>query len=74
MAFISSDIYPKWKGNLLVALKVSICRNAYFTGDKITGRQKIATDVGRLRNILQGPDGYIFGVEGKGILKNNPKL
>jgi hypothetical protein len=40
-----------------------------FTGDKITGRQKIATDVGRLRNIMQGPDGYILGVEGKGILK-----
>jgi hypothetical protein len=24
-----------------------------FTGDKITGRQKIATDVGRLRNICK---------------------
>jgi hypothetical protein len=45
-----------------------------FTGDKITGRQKIATD-GRLRNIMQGPDGYIYlGVEGKNSKNNQTKM
>jgi hypothetical protein len=38
-----------------------------FTGTKITGQQN-AKDVGRLRN-MQGPDGYIYLNEGKGILK-----
>jgi glucose/arabinose dehydrogenase len=74
MAFISSDIYPNWKGNLLVgSLKFQYVEMLTFTGDKITGRQKIATNVGRLRNIMQGPDGYIYlGVEEKGILKIIP--
>ena len=38
------------------------------------GRQKIATDIGRLRDVKQGPDGYIYmAVEGKGIIKIVPK-
>jgi glucose/arabinose dehydrogenase len=42
-------------------------------GDKIIGRQKIATDIGRVRNVAQGPDGFVYlGVEGKGILKIIP--
>jgi glucose/arabinose dehydrogenase len=41
MAFISSDIYPNWKGNLLVgSLKFQYVEMLTFTGDKITGRQK----------------------------------
>jgi glucose/arabinose dehydrogenase len=39
----------------------------------VIGRQKIATDIGRVRNVAQGPDGYIYmGVEGKGIIKIIP--
>jgi glucose/arabinose dehydrogenase len=42
-------------------------------GSEVIDRQKIATDIGRLRNVVQGPDGYIYiAVEGKGILKIIP--
>jgi hypothetical protein len=69
MAFISSDIYLTGRNLLVGSLKFQYVEMLTFTGDKITGRQKIATDVGRLRNIMQGPDGYIYlGVEGR-ILK-----
>jgi glucose/arabinose dehydrogenase len=74
MTFITSNIYPKWKGHLLVgSLKFQYLELVKLEGDKIIGRQKIATDIGRVRNVAQGPDGYIYlGVEGKGILKIIP--
>jgi glucose/arabinose dehydrogenase len=74
MAFITSDRYPNWKGHLLVgSLKFQYLELVKLKGNEIIGRQKIATDIGRLRNVAQGPDGYIYiGVEGKGILKIIP--
>jgi len=37
---------------------------------KVVKREKILNDVGRVRNVKEGPDGYLYlGVEGKGILK-----
>jgi hypothetical protein len=75
MAFISSDIYPKWKGNLLVGSLKFQYVEMLFTGDKITGRQKIATDVKvcvTFCKVLMAT--FTFGVEGKGIPKIIPKL
>jgi glucose/arabinose dehydrogenase len=71
MAFVTSDRYPDWKGHLLVgSLKFQYLELVKLKGNEIIGRQKIGTDIGRLRNVAQGPDGYIYiGVEGKGILK-----
>ena len=74
MLFVTSDKYPDWKGNLLVgSLKFQYLELVKLDGDTIIGRQKIGTGIGRLRNVAQGPDGYIYiGVEGKGILKIIP--
>ena len=75
MAFVTSDIYPNWKGHLLVgSLSFQYLELVKLDGEKVVGRQKIATDIGRLRDVRQGPDGYIYiAVEGKGILKIVPK-
>jgi glucose/arabinose dehydrogenase len=55
MAFVTSTIYPNWKGNLLVgSLKFQYVEMLTFTGDKITETKKLPLDVGRLRNIMQG--------------------
>ena len=74
MAFVTSDRYPDWKGHLLVgSLKFQYLELVKLKENEIIGRQKIATDIGRLRNVAQGPDGYIYiGVEGKGIFKIIP--
>ncbi|SHF86668.1 Glucose/arabinose dehydrogenase, beta-propeller fold [Flavobacterium fluvii] len=74
MTFVTSDRYPDWKGHLLVgSLKFQYLELVKLNGTEVVGRQKIATDIGRLRNVSQGPDGYIYiGVEGKGILKIIP--
>lgn len=74
MAFVTSDRYPDWKGHLLVgSLKFQYLELVKLNGNEVIDRQKIATDSGRLRNVAQGPDGYIYiAVEGKGILKIIP--
>lgn len=74
MCFVSSNLYPNWKGHLLVgSLKFQYLELVKLRGNEVIGRQKIATDIGRLRNVKQGPDGYIYiAVEGKGIFKIIP--
>jgi aldose sugar dehydrogenase len=74
MAFVTGDRYPDWKGHLLVgSLKFQYLELVKLKGKQVVERQKIATDVGRVRNVAQGPDGFIYiAVEGKGILKIIP--
>jgi len=74
MAFVTSDHYPDWKGHLLVgSLKFQYLELVKLKGNTVIERQKIAKDIGRVRNVAQGPDGFIYiGVEGKGILKIIP--
>lgn len=74
MAFVTSDRYPDWKGHLVVgSLKFQCFELVKLKGYEVIERKKIATDIGRVRNVAQGPDGFIYiAVEGKGILKLIP--
>lgn len=74
MAFVSSDRYPDWKGHLVVgSLKFQYLELVKLKGNEVIERQKIAADIGRIRNVMQSPDGYIYiAVEGKGIFKIIP--
>jgi glucose/arabinose dehydrogenase len=71
MAFSSSNVYKRWKGNLFVgSLKFKYLERLVIKRGKVVKREKILNDVGRVRNVKEGPDGYLYlGVEGKGILK-----
>ena len=71
MAFSSSNIYKKWKGDLFVgSLKFKYLERLVIKRGKVVKREKILNDIGRVRNVKEGPDGYLYlGVEGKGILK-----
>ncbi|WP_445738700.1 PQQ-dependent sugar dehydrogenase [Mariniflexile sp.] len=75
MTFVTSDKYPDWKGNLLVgSLKFSYIERLVIENNKVTKREKLLEGMGRVRNVRQGPDGYIYaGIEGKGIVKIIPK-
>ncbi|WP_420319805.1 PQQ-dependent sugar dehydrogenase [Flagellimonas sp.] len=75
MAFVSSNKYPKWKGNLLVgSLAFQYLERLVIENNKVTYREKLLDGMGRVRNVKQGPDGYIYvGIEGKGIYKLIPK-
>ncbi|MFV0540140.1 MAG: PQQ-dependent sugar dehydrogenase [Aestuariibaculum sp.] len=71
MAFVTSDKYPDWKENLLVgALKFMYLERLILKNDKVVKREKLFENIGRVRNVCQAPDGYIYlSVEGKGIYK-----
>jgi glucose/arabinose dehydrogenase len=76
MAFVYSDKFPEWRGNLLIgSLKFQYLERIVLNEEqKVTYREKILADVGRVRDVRIGPDGYIYAaVEGKGIYKITPK-
>ena len=74
MAFISSDNYPSWKGDLLVgSLSFQYLEKLELDGESVTSRDKLLDGIGRVRNVRQGPDGLIYvAVEGKGIYRLDP--
>lgn len=72
MIFVTSDKYPELKGSLLVgAMKFQYLEKLTFdANNKITSREKLLDQIGRVRNVRQGPNGNIYvGVDGKGIFK-----
>ncbi|WP_374657547.1 PQQ-dependent sugar dehydrogenase [Inhella sp.] len=63
LAELSSDVYgADWKGSLFVgALKARTLFRLPFDGSRLTGApQALLADVGRLRDVRQGPDGYLY--------------
>ena len=74
MTFVSSDRYPNWEGNLLVgSLKFQYLERLVLENGQVVQREELLDDIGRLRNVKQGPDGFIYvAVEGKGILRLVP--
>jgi len=73
--YVTSDKYPELKGDLLVgSLKFQYVEHLTLDGKKVTGREKILEQVGRVRDIVQSPAGDIYvSAEGKGIVKIIPK-
>jgi glucose/arabinose dehydrogenase len=74
LAIVTSDKYPDWKNNLLVgSLKFGYVERLVLENDKVVKREKLFEGIGRVRNVKQAPDGFIYlGVEGKGIVKIIP--
>jgi glucose/arabinose dehydrogenase len=74
MAFITSDVYPNSKGDLLIgSLIFQYLHKCKIKNNKIYKEERILEDIGRVRSIRQGPDGYMYiGVENMGIIKLIP--
>ena len=75
MAFITTDNYgSNWNGSLLVgSLKFQYLERLEMDGTKVVKREKLAAEIGRVRDVKEGPDGLIYiAVEGKGIYKLVP--
>lgn len=71
MAFIDSDKYDNWDGNLLVgSLKFRYLNMCTIKNNKVQKEERLLDGIGRVRSIEQGPDGYIYvGIENLGIVK-----
>ncbi|MBC2839255.1 PQQ-dependent sugar dehydrogenase [Robiginitalea sp. SC105] len=74
MAFVTSERYPQWQGSLLVgSLSFQYLERLEFEGAAVVKREKLMDGIGRVRNVRQGPDGYVYvAVEGKGIYRLLP--
>lgn len=75
MVFVTSDRYPAWQGDLLVgSLKFNYLVRLGLDGNTVTEQEIVFRDIGRVRNIRQGPDGYIYvATEGNGIKRILPE-
>lgn len=71
LMFVSGDEYPAWKGDALIgSLKFNYLERVDMEGNEVRGTEKLLEDIGRVRDVRQGPHGYIYvAVEGKGIYK-----
>ena len=70
ITLVTSDRYPAWKGNILVGAlaKMHIAR-VELDGTSFVGEEKLLQDIGRVRQLKESPDGYIYGItEGTGLL------
>ncbi len=67
ITFYSGNRYPKWKNNLFVTGMVGqkLIRMV-VKKDEIVQQETLLDHVGRVRDIVQGPDGYLY------ILLQNP--
>jgi glucose/arabinose dehydrogenase len=74
MAFSTSGIYKDWEGDLFVgSLRFEYLERLVIEKNQVVKREKVLEKIGRVRNVVEGPDGYLYlGVEGKGILKIVP--
>jgi glucose/arabinose dehydrogenase len=74
MTFVTSDIYPDWKGKIIVgSLKFAYLVALELEGDKVLSQEILFPDIGRVRNVKQGADGYIYvATDGAGIFKIVP--
>ena len=62
MAFLSGDLFPAWRGNLLVgALAAQILVRLTLDGEKVTGEERLLRGINeRIRDVRVGPDGAIY--------------
>ncbi len=74
MVFVTSEKYPDWKGHLLVgSLKFNNLELVKLDGSNILGVDKVLEDIGRVRNVVQLADGYIYvATDSDGIFRITP--
>lgn len=74
IAFVTSDRYPALQNHLLVgALRATKLELLEIHDDRVLRRTDLLTDIGRVRAVRQGPDGYVYlGIEGEGIKRLIP--
>jgi len=75
MSFVTSPLFPELHNTLLVgSLKFQYLEALTFKDNKVIKRERLFDNLGRMRCVRQGPDGYIYlAIEDLGIVKVFPK-
>jgi glucose/arabinose dehydrogenase len=62
MIFYKGNLFP-WKGDLLIgSLGPNQIVRLDVEGDRVTGEERLLTDQGRIRDIIEAPDGALYVV------------
>ena len=75
MIFLNSNKYDGWNYNLFVgSLRFKYLERLEIENDQVVHREKLLEGIGRVRNVVQSPDGYLYvAIETPGkILKLTP--
>jgi aldose sugar dehydrogenase len=60
-AFYTGDAYPGWKGSLFVgSLNPGGLVRLELDGDRVRKEERYLRNVGRVRDVVQGPDGLLY--------------
>ena len=76
MTYVTSSKYPGWNGDVLVgSLRFNYIDRLDISDNKIANQEKELINIGRLRNVFEAPDGYIYvGIENPGtVYRVTPK-
>lgn len=61
MEFVQGNRYPGWEGHLLVgSLRFQYLHLSHIEGNRVVSEEKLLKNIGRVRNVKQAPDGYIY--------------
>jgi len=61
MTFVTSDRYPGWKNNIMVgSLRFEYLERIELDGKEVVAQEKLLEGIGRVRNVVVSPDGYIY--------------
>jgi glucose/arabinose dehydrogenase len=61
MMIYTGDKFPQWRGNMFVGgMNGQQLVRLTMTGQRITGEETLMPQMGRIRDVRQGPDGFIY--------------
>jgi glucose/arabinose dehydrogenase len=62
MSFYNADRFPAWKGDLFIgSLKFNLLVRLELEGNRVVHEERLLSGkLGRIRDVRQGPDGYIY--------------
>jgi len=59
--FYRGDRFPRWKNDLLVSsLAAEELRRVVVEGGRVTKQEVLFKGIGRVRDVVSGPDGYVY--------------
>lgn len=70
MTFVQGKRYKGWEGQLLTgSLRFKYLNLSRISGHEITGEEMLLKNIGRLRDVRMGPDGFLYvAVENPGLV------
>ena len=61
MTFMTGDRYPNWKNNIFLgSLPLKHLERVVLENNQVTHREQLLEGIGRVRNVVMGPDGLIY--------------